>query len=226
MNSSTNAASAQAVRVEPPLVRKFMFERSFADAVRLATSELEPPPAVYTEAEMEATHCQAYESGYTEGQKSMADDQRQLMNALLSQLNQRLGQVTETGSQQWQEQIVAMQDVALAIVRKVLPTYVAQHGLEEIKSIVAQVMSEVAREPRLVLRVNEEQFDVVNLKIKEVAERQAYAGKIIVLAEPDLGPADCRVEWADGGIERDVRSLWQHIDRVMGKTPSLAGETQ
>jgi len=28
-------------------------------------------------------------------------------------------------------------------------------------------------------------------------------GRLVVLAQPDIAPGDCRIEWADGGLVRE-----------------------
>ena len=35
------------------------------------------------------------------------------------------------------------------------------------------------------------------------ARTRGFEGRLVVLAEPDIGFGDCRVEWADGGVTRD-----------------------
>ncbi len=50
---------------------------------------------------------------------------------------------------------------------------------------------------------------------------KAYEGKVVILGDADLGPSDCRIEWADGGIERDVRALWEEIDHVLAEVQTI-----
>ena len=38
-------------------------------------------------------------------------------------------------------------------------------------------------------------------------------GRVIIIAEPALTGADCRVEWANGGIERDLASTFASIEQ-------------
>jgi flagellar assembly protein FliH len=170
---------------------------------------------VFTAQEMEAARTTAYETGYNAGQKAIMENQQQYLNVLLSQLDQQLSHLIANSRQQWQRQLTYMQEMAMAIVRKTMPAYAETHGLEEIEALVTQVMAEMAHEPRLVIRIGEAQFDAVSAKINSIAEQKAYMGKIAVLCENDLGPADCRVEWADGGIERDMKTIWEYIDRLM-----------
>ncbi|MFD1379061.1 hypothetical protein [Fodinicurvata halophila] len=39
-----------------------------------------------------------------------------------------------------------------------------------------------------------------------------------MLAEQDIRPGDIRIEWADGGIERDSERAWQDIGELIEKT--------
>jgi len=195
--------------------RKFLFERSFDSGLASAAQEREPPPQKYTKKQIDALKQEAFEAGQTAGQKAMMEDQQQYMNVLLSQLDQKLGHLIKDSAAHWQRQLTHLQEIALLIARRLLPAYAARYGLDEIQDIVTQVISDCAREPRLVVRVGEAQFDAVSAGIKTITEQQAYAGKVVILAEPALGPADCRVEWADGGIERDMEALWKDIDRII-----------
>jgi flagellar assembly protein FliH len=38
-----------------------------------------------------------------------------------------------------------------------------------------------------------------------------------VLAEPDIAPGDCRIEWADGGINRDRGTAEAAIADAVGR---------
>ena len=39
----------------------------------------------------------------------------------------------------------------------------------------------------------------------------------MVLAEPDIAPGDCRIEWADGGIKRDRAATEAAIADAVGR---------
>ncbi len=216
MNSSTEQQPGMSAPMDDtqPL-RKFMFERTFVgtlDTSILTQDEVKP---TFSLDQMEITRNQAYESGFAAGQKSMEEDQRQKMNELLAQVTQKLDLALKISGEEWHRQLAHMQEMAIAITRKIIPDYVARHGLNEIQSIISQTVTEMAHEPRLVVRVSEAQFDAASARIKEITNKQAYEGKIVILGEPDLGPSDCRVEWADGGIERDLKTLWQAIEKIV-----------
>ena len=39
----------------------------------------------------------------------------------------------------------------------------------------------------------------------------------MVLAEPGIAPGDCRIEWADGGVDRDRAATEPRIDDAVGR---------
>ena len=225
MNLSTELSTAALGMDEPQPMRKFLFERSFDDELMSCARAGKKAVVTYSAQQMEAAQKESYENGVTAGQKTMMENQQQYMNVLLAQLDQKLTHITEQSREQWHKQLAHLEEMALVIMRKVLPSYVERNGVQEIEAIVEQVISEMAHEPRLVVRVGEAQFDAISAKIKEISEQKAYTGKVVVLSEPDLGTADCRIEWADGGIERDMNALWQSLDRILETTQTLTPPT-
>ena len=209
---------------EPTPVRKFLFDRSFDDG--LGMGEAEKPKPVFTLEQMEATRQEAYASGFAAGQKATQDEQQQAFNLFFARLEQQLGLLVKEGMDVWRAQLSHLEQTALAIARKLLPEYAANYGLGEIQAVVAQIVAEMAHEPRLVVRVSEAQFDAVNARLKDVTDRQAYAGKVVLLGEAGFSAGDCRVEWADGGIERNQETLWQEIERIMRQTHTVSPTTQ
>ena len=57
-----------------------------------------------------------------------------------------------------------------------------------------------------------------------LSAQSGYEGKIVLIAEEALLPGDARVEWADGGAERDSARLWRQIDEIVARA-SLFGAT-
>ena len=203
-------------------VKKFLFDLAFDDLVSDGgVHEREKPKPTFTQEQLEAAQKESYESGVAAGKKAVLESQQQYTNLLLNEMNDKLLDLQKTSQEVWQHQLLDMQQVALVIARKILPRYVEQFGLDEIEAIVEKVIKDMSREPRLVIRVGEAQFDEARDRINKIAEGKAYEGKVVILGDSDLGPSDCRIEWADGGIERDVRSLWEEIDRVLAEVQTI-----
>jgi len=205
--------------------RRFLFERSFEGDLGLDFDERARPKPTFTEEQLEEARREAFEQGRLEGEKAMLSSQQTEQNDLLAALDGKLSLLIQEAATQWRSQISNLMEAALTIARRAIPVYVEKNGLGEIEAIVSRVVAEMGREPRLVVRVSEGSFDAIDSKINAIVDQQAFQGKIIVLSEPSFGSSDCRVEWADGGIERNMDNFWQEIDRIMETVQSANMKT-
>ena len=59
--------------------------------------------------------------------------------------------------------------------------------------------------------------DRIRPDAEKLAHAQGFAGRLIVMGEPDFAGADCRIEWADGGVARDRASIETEIDTRLSR---------
>ena len=114
------------------------------------------------------------------------------------------------------EQDTHTRQLVMAIAKKILPDFTARNGLQEIEALLSEAIRNMSREPRLVVRVNEGQLDAVNDKIKALTTQHAYAGQTVVIADAEVAAGDCRIEWAEGGIERNTQTTWKAVEETIG----------
>lgn len=194
-------------------IRKFMFDQSFdAGAVQRPP---ERKPVTLKPEEYDALKKEAYESGYAAGRQAGADDHARKLLATMDRVTVKLDEAIALVESAHKQQEGDVQSLAMAIVRKILPEYAAKHGMGEIEAVLSRTLAEMIHEPRMVVRAHESQFDEINARIHAITTQKAYAGKIIVLADADVRPNDCRIEWADGGIERNTESTMKDIESIL-----------
>ena len=63
------------------------------------------------------------------------------------------------------------------------------------------------------MRVNDALYAVAKEKLDDIVRARSFEGRLVVLAEPDIALGDCRIEWADGGINRDSAAADAAISR-------------
>jgi flagellar assembly protein FliH len=199
---------------ETPTIRKFMFEHSFDDGSHVVKVR-ESKPVLYKQEQIDALKKESYDAGFAAGQKIVEEDQSQRTKKIVTQIDARIGDLLAAAAASRRQQEMSIREAALAIARKILPDYAKRNGLAEIQALIAGVLGEMPNEPRLVVRVNETQFDSVSAALKEVTEKQAYGGKVVLLADAETAADNCLIEWADGGIERNLQSLWQNIGQTV-----------
>ena len=94
-------------------------------------------------------------------------------------------------------------EVAVAVARKLVPALIAQEPFAEIATLAGNCFRELVAAPHVAVRVNDALYATAREKLEDIARARNFEGRLVVLAEPDIVVGDCRIEWADGGINRD-----------------------
>lgn len=107
--------------------------------------------------------------------------------------------------------------LAHMMASRLAPALMQRHPLAEIEALVAECLDGCRREPRLVLRVHESLLDAMKARIEPLAAAANFAGDIVLMEDPALGPHDCRLEWPDGGAERDMAAIRAAMDAAIAR---------
>ena len=65
------------------------------------------------------------------------------------------------------------------------------------------------------VRVNDALHETARARLDEIVRARGLDSRLVVLAEPDIASGDCRIEWADGGINRDSAAITAAIDEAV-----------
>lgn len=158
---------------------------------------------------------QMRQEAYNEGKRDAGEGIEKQCEFLLDSLVRSL----ETLTANHEEQVALMHKetakLAHAITAKLAPALVSNTPLAEIELLVDQCLKNSPLEPRLVIRVDENMLPHLEMKIEQMKEKAGYSGQVVLIAEEVSHIGDCRVEWADGGAERDFDGLMKTIDRTI-----------
>lgn len=183
---------------------RFLFETDFGD-VEAAERQEER----YSQEDIAAAKQEALEIARAElrgfEEKRAAD--------LLAEMSVKLTALTAVRAEDLQSATESAVDIAVAMCRKMLPTLAAQNALTEIESHIARTLAEVHGEPRVVVRVSEDNVAALQSGIEKLGH--GLDGEIVLVADDRLPATDCHVLWADGGSERDVQRTWSEIDKAV-----------
>jgi flagellar assembly protein FliH len=108
-------------------------------------------------------------------------------------------------------------DVAVAVARKLCSDLIAAEPLAEITRLVADCFSHLVSTPHLVVRINDTLYDGARERIEKLATQSGFAGRLVILAEPDIPTGDCRIEWADGGVVLERAAIEAKINELVGR---------
>jgi len=112
--------------------------------------------------------------------------------------------------------------VALAVARKVAGPALDANGAKVIEDIAIHACETMFTEPQISIAVPEAVADTLERKLLEIASRLQAATDIVILRDPEMPPADCRIEWHNGVMERNTEKLWQNVERVLGDMSATA----
>lgn len=181
-----------------------------------------PQPPEYTAQELEAAKLEGFEAGKA---AATVETEMRIAEGIEALLEARDDLENHTR----REAIL----LAHTLASKLAPELIARFPMAEIESVVAQIFDERSSEPRLVVRVADQNLDAIQDRIDRLAVQNGFEGDIILLGDAKLGVSDCRVEWADGGIERSLAHNTATIDAILerfldtiGKPPAPEGEGQ
>jgi flagellar assembly protein FliH len=108
-------------------------------------------------------------------------------------------------------------EVAMAVARKLAPELIAREPFAEIAALARGCFTHLVAAPHVVVRVSDALHAQAREQLEEAARTHGFAGRLVVLAEPDIAPGDCRIEWADGGMVRDRAATEAAIGEMVNR---------
>ncbi len=153
----------------------------------------------------------AYEEGYAAGYKAIDLVGDGILQDILSQ--------SVIIVERHYEQIEMMQkhsaNLAHLIIQKLAPALVENTPLDEIELLVKQCLKSHPLEPKIIIHLAESHIAEMTDKITKIKKQTGFEGEIKLVAENTNHISDCRVEWEDGGAERDFESLIALINNTV-----------
>jgi flagellar assembly protein FliH len=230
-------------------VRKFMFDTSFDPVVApIELPELEneaetavfvpeepdpepeppppPPPPTFSEAELAA----AREASRAEGEAAGIAATQASINAQFADAAKAIGGVLPGLMNDREQAVQGLSEeaarLAVALVAKALPELNRRYGFGEIEAVVKSSIALAVDQPRIIIRVASDLASGLSREFETLAQATGYQGRIIVLGDATMGPADVRIDWGDGGAERLAQKVWSElaaiVERVVGHLEQTA----
>lgn len=196
------------------VVSKFLFDTEFESDIDAgnASDRENAKPQTFSVEELELAKQEAFAAGAVAGREEAERQTARLLADALATVSTGLDRIlAEADAQHAARQRVAIAAVT-EIARRLLPSLCKREALSEIEALVGECLARLTDEPRLVIRVNDQLLDPMRQRLDGLAGATGFAGRIILLADSSLQPTDARVEWADGGAERNVQSVWHEIE--------------
>jgi flagellar assembly protein FliH len=197
--------------MSPPA--KFLFDHDFAPK-----AEVKPTIALALhEANLADADAAGFRRGYAAAKAEILAEAEQRTAAALERITAALESLMRglSGVEAMLETEAV--DVAVAVGKKLAATLIEREPLAEISALAMDCFRHLVTAPHVVVRVNDAQHASVGRPIEEMVRARGLASHLVVLAEPDIQAGDCRIEWADGGVNRDRRATEAVIDEAVSR---------
>ena len=217
----TSFDSGQRSSLEDALEARASDAAGASDCDSMPEAEVEESVAI-TELDLVEEKAKAFSEGEARGRDSAMSEARESLEARSGELLEQLaGQLPDLLRAEQEAFLTANREclaLATAALKKLFPCFEPQNALQEIETILEQSLAQLRQEPRIVVRLQDAQLDPLKDRLDDLTHRHGFEGKVVLLADAELGPSDVRIEFADGGIERCARQLWAEIETRLSET--------
>ncbi|OUS18832.1 hypothetical protein A9Q97_00230 [Rhodospirillales bacterium 47_12_T64] len=190
-----------------------------------------PEGAVSLE-DLELSKQTAYEEGFSAGHTKAQEEASEASEAQIAQAISKLAHELSTLEHSHKKTLEELQstsmEVALKAIQKLFPSLEHSSTLAEVTLVFRECLDRLPQEPRLVIRVADKTLDDVQEQLEKVASQSGFNGHLVFLSEPGMSPSDVRVEWAEGGAERNSTEMLHEIETILSRaitSLSLPGDS-
>lgn len=178
----------------------------------------------WTAEELEREKAVAYANGTEAGRTETLAGIEQRVAQAFEQVIAGVGQITNRLDTFEAGLSAEAKSLSVAVGQAIASELLAQSHAGEIEAIVSEALGFLTHQPHVVVRIHEDLLEPFKTRLEALAESRGFTGKLIILGEPDLEQADCRIEWAEGGITRDTNALKARLDEIVQRHLAPQGE--
>ena len=193
---------------------KFLFDMDFSAPDRMRERPATPAEVAQKVAAAEA---RAYRDGYDAAQREAKAESDRRVALALEEINIAIKGIAARFSGVETRMETEAVDVAVAVARKLAGELIAREPLGEITALVGDCFAQLVSAPHLVVRINESLYETAHTRIETLAKQNGFAGRLVILAEPEIRTGDCRIEWADGGVVLERAAIEAKINELVGR---------
>lgn len=195
---------------------RFLFDLDFgaptASAAAPAVVSLDVHEAALSEAE-----ASGFRRGEAEGRRAMRESDAVRMTSAIESLGTQIASTLAAADARSAAAERETIELALAFAQRLAGAAVARSPLAEITAAAEACFAELRSAPHVAVRVAPDYVEAVKAELTAIAQIRGFAGRLIVLGDPDVAEGDARLEWADGGVCRDAGVVARALDAVIAR---------
>jgi flagellar assembly protein FliH len=157
----------------------------------------------------------AFETGHKEGRHEALEEQPARLAAAMEKLGVQVSlEIARSEARSLAQEIGAI-ELALELARKLAGRAIDRYPVSAVESAVQECFTEARTAPHIAVRVHDSLVEDVKTHLGKLAADRGFAGKLVILGEPEIAPGDVRLEWADGGVVRERAAIDQAVEKTI-----------
>ena len=156
---------------------------------------------------------------YERGLQTARDGIESTMAALLENIGNKLTTLIADSSKAEENAEQEAFALARAVVEKLVPNLTAENAAEIVKKFIAENFNSFKNEAKLSFYIHPDIISYVQETIAKLANSYDFEGKISLHKDASIEKSDCRVEWENGGVERNSAALGEKIKDMLADKP-------
>lgn len=168
---------------------------------------------------------EGHAAGLAEGERTATARAEKQVAAAAEALAGKAAAMAATIDDARKQAVAEAVTLALSIARKLAGRLLAAEPTAEIEALIAECLATLDGVPHLVIRCEPMLADRVRDIATGKMSHSGFTGRLVVLGDPDIAIGDARLEWADGGVVRDIRQLSADIDARISEYFAARGIT-
>ena len=193
--------------------QKYMFDNAF-DATG---PNARPGARRYNETELEAACQAAFAKGREAGRAEAEAAREALVARSTAAAADHLKRFQVFTAELDQRMTSWALQAAHLMLKALFPDLLRRHSQAEIEALVVETLHENEQEPRVVLRLPGDMIEPMQPMVGELCKDAGFAGRLLLIEDDTIAAGDCRIEWAEGGVERQAQSIWKDIEQRVSR---------
>ncbi len=194
--------------------------------------KLEEQARLAAEASKEVTYRQddydravqdAYDNGLSQGQRDALTTQEERVATSFEKLTLQFDRLISMQSAAEAVQEKETINVAVAIIKKMMPRFVETQGTDEIARLIERALRNNITVKELIIFVHPSILDDLEARLSGFIEENDYKGRATFKADERIAAGDCKLDWGIGGVTRIIPHLWTEIETQI--TSLLKGDS-
>ncbi len=224
-----------------PVVEKFLFDRIFdeLEPIKVAKpidggiedkSLLMPEPEIeiptYSEEDIAQARQEGLNAGKEEARAETLNGIEMKISDSLDVIGNRLANLNQIQADSIARISEDAASLAFAVAKKIFPVLNEKGALEEVTTVIEDVLQRLVQEPRISIKVAIEQSEKIKERVDNYVQEKGFDGNISVIGEENLSLGDVTIEWSDGSASRNSASLIEEIDDIIAQNLGISAVSE